>query len=288
MTRRPPTLLTLCRRLLRSKRLFERGQLVLCAVSGGPDSMALLHALALMRKRRGHRLAAVGIDHGLRDGAGAELDAAEQLASDHEVPFERIRLDMERGSNLQARARSARHAALQACAQRRDAACIALGHTADDRAETLIMRLLRGSGPHGLAVMPARTHGIEGTVELVRPLLLARRSDVLAHLQRHGVPFAHDPSNRDRRFLRVRVRHEVIPLLEELSPGVVDHLCTLADALVDQRDETDPLATLNRTQRQQIQRLLRRGYGRTTVRVSGNRDLEIGFFRQSPVFSSKQ
>jgi tRNA(Ile)-lysidine synthase len=89
----------------------------------------------------------------------------------------------------------------------------------------VLLRLLRGSGPRGLGVLPPRAG------QRIRPLIRARRSDILLHLRRHGVPFAEDPSNRDRRHQRVRVREELLPLLTELSPGIVVHLNALADAL---------------------------------------------------------
>jgi tRNA(Ile)-lysidine synthase len=154
------------------------------------------------------------------------------------VAMTRSQVKVTEGGNLQARARDARLAALRSAAQRVGAVVIATGHHADDRAETVLLRLLRGAGPRGLAVLPARAG------DLVRPLILARKKDVLAHLERHELPHAEDPSNHCRRFLRVRVRRELLPLLEELSPGIALHLSALADqleALLPQERE-DPLA----------------------------------------------
>jgi tRNA(Ile)-lysidine synthase len=198
---------------------------LLCAVSGGPDSMALLDVLARLRPKLGFTLAAHGVDHGLRAEAAQELDLAERHAASLEVRFSRTVLTVAAGGNLQARARSARYLALEAAQRAAGADLLATAHHADDRAETVLLRLLRGSGPRGLAVLPARAG------ERVRPLLRARRADVLSHLSRHRVPFAEDPSNRDRRYQRVRVREELLPLLSELSPGIVGHLNALADAL---------------------------------------------------------
>ena len=222
----PPTLITLARAALREHPLVPRGSSILVAVSGGPDSMALLHVLALLRARIGFGLFAHGVDHGLRAEADAELDLAEGLARSIDVPFARSRVSVPPGGNLQARARAQRWDALRAAASHRGAIRIATGHHADDRAETLLMRLLRGTGLRGLAVLPPldRADG-----ERIRPFYRARRADVEAHVARHGLPFATDPSNRDPRFLRTHVRHEVIPALERLSPRVVEHLCRLAD-----------------------------------------------------------
>ena len=185
--------------------------------------MALLHVLSLLRHKVGFGLFAHGVDHGLRPDASSELDLAEGFARSLSVPFGRSRVLVAPGGNLQARAREARWAVLRAAASQVGADRIATGHHADDRAETLLIRLLRGTGPGGLAVLPPR----DG--DRVRPLYRARRADVQAHVSRHHIPHVADPSNRDPRFLRTRVRHELLPLLERLSPRVVEHLCHLAD-----------------------------------------------------------
>lgn len=221
----PPTLLTLAGRTLAEECGVRRGERILVAVSGGPDSLALLHVLARLAPKHGFSVVAHGVDHGLRPEASAELDLAEELARSLSVPFGRSELGVAPGGNLQARARAARYSALQAARSATGAHYLATAHHADDRAETVLLRLLRGSGPRGLAVLPARAG------ERIRPLLRARRSDVLAHLARHGLTFARDASNHDRRFQRVRVREELLPLLIELSPGIVGHLNHLADAL---------------------------------------------------------
>ena len=278
-----PSLITIVQRAGRGG-LFGRGDLELCACSGGPDSTALLHALAIARRKIGHRLVAVGVDHGLRTEARAELAIAADVALAQRVPFEMATVAVEPGANLQARAREARHRALQAQAQLLGAKVIALGHTADDRAETVVMRLLRGAGPRGLAVMPARSAGIafdpvDGfvPVDLVRPLIAARRSDVAAHLERHRLASASDPSNTDRRFLRARVRSEVMPLLEALSPQVVAHLCALADQIDPGPD--DPLAGLPRAQRAALGRALAARRSGTLIRLGGGYDLALRFLR---------
>jgi tRNA(Ile)-lysidine synthase len=187
--------------------------------------MALLHVLATLRVKIGYTLVAHGVDHGLRGEAAGELDVAEGLARRLDVPFERTLVKVAAGGNLQARARTARYEALRAAAAHSSCAVIATAHHRDDRAETVLLRLLRGAGPRGLAVLPPRAG------DLVRPFLRAPRAAIDAHLARHDVPFALDPSNRDPRFLRVRVRRELLPLLRELSPGIDEHLCALADQL---------------------------------------------------------
>ncbi len=268
----PPSLVSLVRRTL----LEECGALastsVLAAVSGGGDSQAMLSVLARLAPQLGFRLLAHGVDHGLRPAAAAELDKAQALAERLGVPFSRTLVRVDRGGNLQARARDARYAALREAA-RPHSALIATAHHATDRAETVLLRLLRGSGPRGLAVLPARAH------DVIRPLVRAEKSDVLLHLARHCVDFAEDPSNSDRAFLRARVRSELVPLLTQLSPQIVRHLNALADALsgvalpdLPQLDEAGEPAPLNRAQIHEVLRASRLGRS-VTIRVAGCRDL---------------
>jgi len=282
----PPSLTTLAHRTVRDERLFGRGELVVCGCSGGPDSTAMLHALALLRRRLGHELLAVGIDHGLRAEAPAELAFAAAASLRMGIPFEVSKVAVPHGPNLQARARTERHLALQAVASRVGGAVVALGHTADDRAETLLMRLLRGAGPRGLAVMPARAPSPVGGVDVVRPIVSARREAVRLHLARHELSFAEDPTNVDPRFLRARVRHELLPLLEDLSPGASSHLCHLAEML--RLELPDPLAALGRAQRLQLDRSVRSGKHFTTLRMSGARDIRVTFSEKTPVLPDEQ
>jgi tRNA(Ile)-lysidine synthase len=228
-----PSLLTIARRAFAGETKLPRGAKVLLAVSGGPDSMALLDVCARLELDA----VACGVDHGLRKEAGRELDLAEAHATHLAVPFTRVRVAVAAGGNVQERARTARWKALAAEARKKKARFVATAHHADDRAETLLLRLLRGAGLRGLAVLGPRAP-VPGAraLEALRPLLRARRSDVLAHLERHSIAFATDPSNQDPRFTRVRVRNDLLPLLEELDPNVVRHLERIADELLAQRE----------------------------------------------------
>lgn len=268
---RPASLLTIARRALEGEVGLETGSAVVVATSGGPDSIALLDVLARLAPDFGLRVVAHGVDHGLRAEAARELDIAEGVATRLGVPFARTRVEVAPGGNVQARARAARHAALAEVARREGARAIATGHQKDDRAETLLLRLLRGAGTAGLAVLPPRAPSpATETVELVRPLLRARRADVLAHLTRHALPFAEDPSNVDVRYTRARVRRELVPLLEALGPGVVDHLEALADELVALRGAGEaPLALPRATQRALASLLASPGKSRAKVWLPG-------------------
>ncbi len=269
----PPTVLTLVSANLRGEAELQTGAKILVAVSGGLDSMVLLHALARLAPRLKLQLSAHGVDHGLRAAARGELDIAQQFSAKLGVPFGRTRVELSPGGNLQARARDVRYAALRAAARAKGAEFVATAHHAEDRAETVLLRLLRGASPQGLAVLPARSD------DLLRPLLRARRADIAAHAARHAVPFSEDPSNADPRFLRSRVRHELLPLLAELSPGIVGHLNALADELRHVPDANSELpgapSGLGRAQRQGLRRLLAQPSRAGRVRLSGGRELQV-------------
>jgi len=286
----PPTLLTLVKRTLVEECGVQRGSRVLLALSGGSDSTALLHVLAVLAKKQGFSLSAHGVDHGLRTEASSELDRAAAHCAELGVAFSRTVLRVANGGNLQARARDERRAALLAAARASHADSIATAHHADDRAETVLIRLLRGSGPRGLAVLPPRS-GV-----WIRPLCRARKSDVLLHLERHRLSFAEDPSNRNRRFLRTQVRHELLPLLAELSPQIIAHLCALADSLeplvgaLDSvqgvHDERGIALPLNRAQRGLVGRALAFGQRSARVSLPGGRELSLDPVTLQPIVSA--
>jgi len=250
--------------------------------------MALLHVLALLTKKLGFSLFAHGVDHGLRAEAVGELDLAQARCEALGVPFSRSLISLSAGSNLQARARDGRRAALTEAAKELNTELIATAHHANDRAETVLLRLLRGSGPPGLAVLPPRSGA------WIRPQCRARKADIALHLQRHALAFSEDPSNRQSRFLRTRVRFELLPLLEQLSPQIVSHLCALADALGEGghadldalTDEHGVALLLNRAQRQLVGRA--RAFGQRAARVSlaNGRELSLDSVTLQPVLGA--
>ena len=186
------------------------------AISGGPDSTALLFLAARWRKARKHgpKLLAVTVDHGLRTEAAAEARQVARLAKTLGVPHRTVRwTGAKPKTRLQEKARAMRYALLARAAAKADASHVVTAHTLDDQAETVLMRLLRGSGPAGLAGMARQTR--RGALALARPLLDVPKSRLIATLRKAGIPFADDPSNRDPRFTRVRMRGLMPALAEE-------------------------------------------------------------------------
>ena len=179
--------------------------------------------MARLAPPRGWRLSVAHVDHGLRQGSADEAALVDALASARGLAFRALAVEVEPGGSLQDRARTARHAALRAEAARVGASMIALGHTADDQAETVLMRALAGASPAGLPAMAERERG------LARPLLRVWREATIAYCAALGIVPVEDPSNADPRFLRSRVRHELIPALEAVFPGARRRLVVLAE-----------------------------------------------------------
>ncbi|MDH5739767.1 MAG: tRNA lysidine(34) synthetase TilS [Nitrospira sp.] len=215
-------------RTIRTNDLFHHGQHLLVAVSGGPDSMALLSLLDCLRSQWSLTLTAVHCNYGLR-GSESEADqefvtacCAERNISLH---VRRIHLlERRKPSSLQAVARDRRYQVFAEIAEQCGANRIALGHTADDQAETILLWLLRGAGLTGLSGMPAfRDHMI------IRPLYETRRQEILTYLQDAGLLFRVDSSNAKPLYVRNRIRHELVPVLNRLAPASLSALCRLAE-----------------------------------------------------------
>ena len=174
------------------------------AVSGGPDSLALL---VLAHQVLSGRFEVATVDHGLRAAAADEAALVAQLCAQLGIAHRTIQLDLRVGAAVQERARDARYAALAAWLRERGLAALVTGHHADDQAETLVMRLNRGAGVRGLAGMrPVAAVPGDPELTLLRPLLGWRRAELQAAIENAGVDASDDPSNRDNRFERVRIR----------------------------------------------------------------------------------
>lgn len=255
-------------RTLREHDLLAAGERVLVGVSGGPDSMALVHALAHLADRLGIALCAATVNHGLRPESGAEAILVAQRCRALGVPCEILAVDVRaaRGPHvsLQEAARNVRLRALEDAALRQGCTRVALAHTADDQAETVLFRILRGTGLAGLAGIPYR-RGI-----FVRPLLDVRRRSILTYLGKRHISFIEDPSNRNRQFARVRIRHDILPALAQENPKVVEALLALAHQARDTQPTDEGSTSLPKLPTRTavlVQRLATEGRGTRRISV---------------------
>lgn len=206
------------------------------AVSGGGDSMAMLHLFARWAAKTGHKIAAVTVDHGLRDGSDKEAADVAAFCAAIGVPHEILHWqDWDGHGNLQAVARDARYRLMADWARANDVGGIAIGHTKDDSAETFVMRLTRKAGIDGLAAMD-REFSRNG-LDFARPLWMCTRAELRDYLTRNDVPWVDDPSNDDIDFERIRVR-KALGALADLGVGS-DALQHTAMAMRGARDALD-------------------------------------------------
>jgi len=213
--------------------MIRSGDTVICAVSGGADSMALLFALYLLRDKLEIQLKAAHFNHNLR---GAESDGDEAFVREF---CQRYDVELFVGTaqvtagekGLEAAARDARYGFFQSLSGK-----IATAHTADDNAETVLMHLVRGTGLKGLgAIAPVRGN-------IIRPLLDVTRQEVLAFLAEYHIQYRQDSSNDADDFLRNRLRHHVVPLLKEENPRLAENLSTMAQRLRQDENTLSDLA----------------------------------------------
>ena len=212
---------------------LEAASLV-AAVSGGPDSLALLHALHCLKDSHSLSLHVAHVDHGLRTSSANDADFVRERAGSLGLSCTVVRVDVPRrrdGSFSEAAARDARYGALVAVAVRESADAIALGHTLDDQAETVLLHAVRGAGLPGLRAMSLLSDTpVDGpAARLFRPLLAVRRAETLAYCQELGLAPLDDETNADTRIPRNLLRHDVVPLLERLNPRAVDALARVGE-----------------------------------------------------------
>ena len=206
------------------------------AVSGGADSVALLRGMAaLLDSSDGERLVAAHFDHRLRTNSGEDASFVMDLCGELEVACEvGSASGLESGSDgIEAAAREARYGFLKSIASRVGARYVVTAHTADDQVETILHRIVRGTGLSGLAGIP-RTRVLDAGISLLRPLLTFRRVELLAYLDSIGQSFREDVSNRDERFTRNRIRHRLLPELRDQFNANVDNAITRLGKLAEE------------------------------------------------------
>lgn len=223
-----PPLLHRVVKTVRARGLFEPGHHLLVAVSGGPDSVALLTLLHRLAPRWRLQLTAVHFNYGLR-GLESDEDQAfvMSLCEALQVPLRCMPLDARtrpQRVSLQAQARDVRYRAMARLAEDVGADRIVVGHTAEDQAETILLWMLRGAGITGLAGMPVQRDGM-----IIRPLYEVRRREMLDFLDATGQAYRQDSSNAKPIYARNRIRHQLLPVLNQLAPAAIDALCRMGD-----------------------------------------------------------
>ena len=213
---------------------FSAGDVILVAVSGGADSLALAEAAKLEGEKLALKVIGVTVDHQLQSGSDLQ---AEKVVKQLSIPCIVEKATVEITDGLEASARRARYSALDKCAAENGAVAILLGHTKDDQAETVLLGLARGSGARSLSGM-ASANGI-----YLRPFLEITRAQTVAACKELKLEPWNDPHNDDETFLRVKARKNVLPMMEsELGPGIRDALVRSAQLLRDDADALDLLA----------------------------------------------
>lgn len=204
--------------------LWSRGSKILVGVSGGPDSVCLLDILVFLSKKYAWQLHIAHINYGLRDMHSDEDEAfVKNLAQHYKIPYSVLKPKITQTTNLEEILRDIRYAFFEETRKAHVLDSVAVAHTLDDQAETVLMRLIRGSGLSGLRSMQPKT----GTV--IRPLLETTRKDVLHYLKKQGLIYRTDDSNTDPRFFRNNIRHKLIPYLQtHFNPSIKEVLASTA------------------------------------------------------------
>lgn len=210
--------------------LPPEGGVILCAVSGGRDSVCLLHYLTTIAPRRGFTVAAAHLNHRMRPEAQRDEDFVRGLCREWNVPFYTeaapvYEMAARWGLGVEETGRRLRYDFLLRTADAIGAAYIATAHHAQDQAETVLLNLLRGTGPQGLAGIPP----VRGSI--IRPLLETSRQEIEEYLEENGIPHVEDETNSDRSMTRNRLRLDIMPLLKELYPGAEGSICRTAEIL---------------------------------------------------------
>lgn len=225
---------------IRRQHMVEAGDLVAAGVSGGADSVCLLHLLRRLSEEIPFRIVTVHVDHGMREESARDAAYVEKLCREWDIPFRLKKVDMPgyaaaRGLSVEEAGRQLRYAAFEEvlAAELRDTqhGKIAVAHNANDRAETMLFHMFRGSGVKGLcSIRPVRDC-------VIRPLLCLEREEIERYLDEHRLAYCVDATNEEDGYARNRIRHHILPYAErEICAGAVGHMCELADILWETED----------------------------------------------------
>lgn len=209
---------------LRFKTSIKPNDHLLLAVSGGSDSMALLYALSTLREELDFKLSAITINHGLRQESVNEVKLVQDYCQSLHVDCYVDELNLKSGSNTQERAREARYKSFNYIKDIIEADFIITAHHKEDRAETILMRILTGTSVSGLDVLRYESNG------LLRPMIGAYKRDVMLYIERNNIPYVEDPSNKHtEKYLRSKMRYDIMPELLKINPNLAEALCKLSD-----------------------------------------------------------
>lgn len=220
--------------------MANQGDKIIVAVSGGPDSICLLDILHLISDDLKITLVVAHYNHGLRETEDeSETQLVRDFAESIKIPFvlEKCSHIKIGPPSMEEKAREARYDFLERIRKDHKAQRIAVGHNLNDQAETILMRLLRGSGPSGLAGIPPIRDN-----KIIRPLIEIKRKDIIAYIEARGLPYAIDSSNADTRYLRNRIRLELIPVMLKYQPRLIEQLCGLSNIIRDEDAFMESLA----------------------------------------------
>ena len=264
-------------RILQHEGKLEAKKLSLVGVSGGPDSLCLLHALHSL----GYHIIATHVNHGLRPEADDEEQMVKQSAGELGVEFTSSKVDVlsyasENSISIEEAARTMRYHSLFAHAEKMGASAVLVGHTADDQVETILMHLLRGSGLVGLRGMEIRSvpNPWSDHIPLIRPLLSSWREEIMKYLADQGLKPISDQSNLDTTFFRNRLRHELLPILEKYNPHIRENLQRVGLIL------RDDFAVINQiTTEAWESNLARQGLDYLAFHLTGFRELPLSIQR---------
>lgn len=226
--------------IIQEEKLVQPGDTIVVAVSGGPDSVALLHLLHRLSVKWDLHLIVAHVNHQFRgEESDLEADAVREWSSRLQLDYQEGTINVpeyikQQGMNAQEAARVKRYEFLVETAQKYGAAKIALAHQADDQAETMLMRLIRGTGPSGLTGIPIRR--VEKNVELIRPLLRIYKADIMSYIAANDLHVCWDSSNAQRKYFRNRIRLDVLPYLMQYNGQLPQSLARLSEMMEAEDD----------------------------------------------------